>query len=146
MKQIFKLILLIGICCAAVSCHTYSEEILLLGTPIELSQDQVHFKEGGGEVTIYCLNYPVWHISQFQEWGRQEGEETIDYPVSYSGDGNHQEVLGDGITLTVYNDDPSQTDGYASVRIIVDPCATHRSWKLRMRSGDTFTTIRISQN
>lgn len=145
MKKILKLILIIGLLCLVVSCHRYSEEILLTSRPIELSQDKVHFKEGGGEVTVYCLNYPSWSISQFQEWGRQEGEETIDYPVSYSEGWNHEEVLGDGITVTVDNN-PRQTDVNASVKIVVDPCATHRSWKLRMHCMNVYTTIRISQN
>ena len=143
MKQIFKLILLIGICCAAVSCHTYSEEILLLGTPIELSQDQVHFKEGGGEVTIYCLNYSFWMISVLLEWG-QDGADNIYYPVEYSDNGNHQEAVGDGIKVMV--DDNNHEDGVSSVRIIVDPCTKHRSWKLSMNCVDVFTSIRISQN
>ena len=144
MKQIFKLILLIGICCAAVSCHTYSEEILFLTyTPIELSQDQVHFKEGGGEVTVYCLNYPFWWISELLEWG-QDGADNVYCLVEYSDNGNHQEAGGDGIKVIV--DDNNREDGVSSVRIIVDPCTKHRSWKLSMNCVDVYTTIRISQN
>lgn len=143
MKQIFKLILLIGICCAAVSCHTYSEEILLLNESIELSQDQVHFREGGGDISVKCLNYPFWWISELLEWG-QDGADNVYYPVEYSDNGNHQEAGGDGIKVMV--DDNNREDGVSSVRIIVDPCTKHRSWKLRMNCVDVFTTIRISQN
>lgn len=144
MKKILKLILIIGLLCAAVSCHRYSEEILLTSKPIELSQDQVHFREGGGEVTINCLNYHWWSIAALLELG-QNGADDVYLPVSNNENSILQEAIGEGIKVTV-DDDPRQLDDNSSVKIIVDPCATHRSWKLRMNCGNLFTTIRISQN
>ena len=144
MKKILKLILIIGLLCLVVSCHRYSEEILLTSTPIELSQDQVHFKEGGGEVAIKCLNYSWWSIAELLEWG-QGGADNVYLPISYNEGGSHQEAIGEGIKVTV-DDDPRQLDDNSSVNIVVDPCTTHRSWKLRMHCMNVYTTIRISQN
>ena len=143
MNKIILLSLLFGICCAAVSCHTYSEEISHQEKEIELSQEEVHFKEGGGDISIKCLNYSFWMIAVLLEWG-QDGADNIYYPVEYSDNGNHHEAVGDGIKVMV--DDNNREDGVSSVRIIVDPCTKHRSWKLRMHCVDVYTTIRISQN
>ena len=142
MKKFILLSLLFGICCAAVSCHTYSEEYVP-SKEIELSQEEVHFKEGGGDISIKCLNYSFWMIAVLLEWG-QDGADNIYYPVDYSDNGNHQEAVGDGIKVMV--DDNNREDGVSSVRIIVDPCTKHRSWKLSMNCVDVFTSIRISQN
>ncbi len=65
MNKIILLSLLFGICCAAVSCHTYSEEIRHQEKEIELSQEEVHFKlgfEGNLGLNNMRILYPEYHV------------------------------------------------------------------------------------
>lgn len=145
MKKFIVWALVATIGCAVISCHTSTEEDGPNGTgiPIELSQDKVHFRSNGGEITIYCLNYSSWKIEILVECS-QDGEEDIEHVVKFSGDWAHQEAAFDGIKLWV--DDVDTKDNQTSVKIIVEPYSTVRRWKLYMSHVNVSTSIEITQN
>ena len=146
MKNFVLLILPLAISVVVCSCTiSYTERIepLGYGPPMELSQKKVHFHGNGGDVTIHCLNHSTWEIAVITECGLY-GAEDIEHPIEFSGDHAHQEAVIDGIRVLVDDDNPN--DKMTSVRIIVEPSTTHRSWRLFMSDFNTFATIHISQN
>ena len=136
MKKILSPALFILLLVMISSCHTNITEEYLGWEPPELSKEEVQFREKGGVATVYCYNYPSWHIIAIN------GQYST---VSDNENGINQEANGEGIKVVVEDDNP-QEEG-TSVRILVDACRTHRSWQLMMGGmGDAYCTIQITQN
>lgn len=145
MKKFIILLFSVAIGFFVSSCKYYTESIEFGGyDPAELSQDKVHFKEAGGDITIYCYNYSSWYISSLLEYGQNESQNNY-LTISDNENGIMQEANGKGIKVVVEDDNPRK-EGTA-VRIIVDACQTHKSWELCMMiSLSAFSTIEITQN
>ena len=75
MKKFIILLFSVVIGFFVSSCKYYTESIEIGGhDPAELSQDKVHLKEAGGDITIYCYNYSSWYISSLLEYGQNESQ------------------------------------------------------------------------
>lgn len=102
--------------------------------PVGLSKSEIIFDADGGSCTIESTNYKSWRINAIEITGTE-----IYYRADPGENHSYLSASGDGISAKVGSKKNT-------VVITVDPSSEVHDWKVIMRAGNAFTSIRVKQN